>query len=219
MTLAEENYIKVIFQLESQQTGRILTNDIARKLETKASSVSDMLKRLEKKGLIYYKKYQGVSLNPEGKEIAIQLVRKHRLWETFLVKSLGFGWESVHEIAEQLEHIQSEELTERLDNFLGNPAFDPHGEPIPMEKGRIWETKSQKLSEVPVNNYYILDGVENPVDSFLKYLNKIRLQIGSIFFLEAIEPFDHSAKIKVEDQYYFLSQATTNNLKVRKHEH
>jgi len=218
MTLAEEDYIKIIYQLETQQTGRILTNDIARKLNTKASSVTDMLKRLEKKGFIHYQKYQGVSLNEQGRAEAIKLVRKHRLWETFLVKTLEFGWEEVHDIAEQLEHIQSDELVERLSHFLGNPAFDPHGEPIPMEKGKVWETKSQKLSEVPSGTQYILDAVAHPTDSFLIYLNKIPLQIGTVFLLKNTEPFDHSAEIEVEGQSYFLSKETTQNLKVRKHE-
>lgn len=219
MTLAEEDYIKAIYQLEMQQTGRILTNDIARKLNTKASSVSDMLKRLEKKGFIHYQKYQGVSLNENGKMKAVKLVRKHRLWETFLVKTLEFGWDEVHDIAEQLEHIQSDKLIDRLNQFLGTPAFDPHGEPIPLEKGNVWETKSQKLSEVPDGTEYVLEGVGHPTDSFLKYLNKIHLQIGTLFLLKNTEPFDRSAEIEVAGQSYFLSHETAQNLKVRKHEH
>lgn len=217
MTLAEEDYIKAIYQLEADKKGKILTNDIAAKLNTKASSVTDMLKRLVKKELIHYQKYQGVSLNDEGKKIALKLIRQHRLWETFLVKTLGFGWESVHNLAEQLEHIHSDELIERLDQFLGNPAFDPHGEPIPLEKGRIWEIKSQTLSEVETGYEYVLDAVIQPNDDFLIYLNKINLQIGSIFKLKKIEPYDRSAEIELDEHTYFLSQETTHNLKVRKH--
>lgn len=217
MTLAEEDYIKAIYQLEADKSGKILTNDIAAKLNTKASSVTDMLKRLERKDLIHYQKYQGVSLNEDGKKIALKLIRKHRLWETFLVKTLGFGWESVHDIAEQMEHIHSDELIEQLDQFLGNPAFDPHGEPIPLEKGHIWEIKSQKLSEVEPGFEYVLDAVIQPNDDFLKYLNKISLQLGSIFTLKHIEPYDRSAEIELEGHTYFLSQETTHNLKVRIH--
>ncbi|MBN2616434.1 MAG: metal-dependent transcriptional regulator [Bacteroidales bacterium] len=217
MTLAEEDYIKAIYQLEADKKGNILTNDIAAKLSTKASSVTDMLKRLEKKGLIHYQKYQGVSLKENGKKFALKLIRQHRLWETFLVKSLGFGWESVHDIAEKLEHIHSDELIERLDHFLGHPAFDPHGEPIPLEKGRIWEIKSQKLSEVEPGYEYVLDAVIQPDNEFLIYLNKINLQIGSVFKLKNIESYDRSVEIEMERQTYFLSQETTFNLKVRKH--
>ncbi|MBN2639807.1 MAG: metal-dependent transcriptional regulator [Bacteroidales bacterium] len=217
MTFAEQDYIKAIFQLEEERNNTILTNDLAARLGTKASSVTDMFKKLEKKNLIIYKKYQGVKLNEEGRKAALKLIRKHRLWETFLVKSLGFGWESVHEIAEQLEHIESDELIERLNQFLGYPAFDPHGEPIPLEKGKVWEAKSQKLSEVEPGNEYILDSVVQPNDEFLKYLNKINLLIGTKFRINSKESYDDSLQIQIEDQIHVLSKDTTNNLKVRKH--
>lgn len=217
MTLAEEDYIKAIFQLKQEGKNKILTNDIAAKLGTKASSVTDMFKKLEKKNLIHYERYQGVWLNDEGEKAALKLIRKHRLWETFLVKTLGFGWESVHNIAEQLEHVDSDELIERLDNYLGNPAFDPHGEPIPIEKGKFREAKSQRLSEVEPGDEYILDAVAQPDDEFLKYLNKIDLLIGTTLKINKKETYDQSLEIEVHHQTHLISNATATNLKVRKY--
>ena len=143
MTFSEENYLKTIYHLTTASDAEVSTNAIAEKMETKASSVTDMLKKLAEKGLINYKKYQGVSLTQDGKLAAKMSVRKHRLWEVFLVEKLGFSWDEVHDIAEQLEHIKSEKLINKLDDFLDNPTEDPHGDPIPDREGRIIKIEKQ----------------------------------------------------------------------------
>lgn len=145
MTFSEENYLKAIYHLTSSNDTEVSTNGIAEMMETKASSVTDMLKKLAEKDLVNYKKYQGVSLTENGKSVAKMIVRKHRLWEVFLVEKLNFSWDEVHDIAEQLEHIKSEQLINRLDDFLGNPTEDPHGDPIPDANGRIVKIEKQPL--------------------------------------------------------------------------
>lgn len=215
MTESEENYIRTIFQLEEVGKGKILTNAIAEKLRTKASSVTDMIKKLEEKGLVTYKKYQGVNLTVAGKKVALDLVRKHRLWETFLVDSLKFGWDEVHEIAHQLEHIQSERLVEKLDAFLGFPESDPHGEPIPGKDGKFHIPSFLKLSEARPGEKYILEGVVHPDDVFLRYLNKLGLSIRSEFSVNKIEDYDLSMEVLVHGKSCFLSKETTQNLMVK----
>ncbi|MBE0649817.1 MAG: metal-dependent transcriptional regulator [Bacteroidales bacterium] len=217
MTQSEENYIKTIFLLEEAGKGKILTNAIAEKLETKASSVTDMIQKLEEKGIVTYKKYQGVNLTSAGKRAALALVRKHRLWETFLVNRLNFGWDEVHEIAHQLEHIQSESLVEKLDAFLGFPETDPHGEPIPGGDGKV-QLKTPyliNLSEAKPGEKYILEAVLYPSDVFLRYLNKVGLGIGSELQVQKIEDYDLSMEILILGNSCFLSNETTQNLMVK----
>src|SRR6476620_10565441 len=137
MTFSEENYLKTIYHITSSSGAEVSTNAIAEKMETKASSVTDMLKKLADKDLVHYKKYQGVSLTDKGLHSAKMIVRKHRLWEIFLVEKLAFSWDEVHDIAEQLEHIKSEQLVNKLDAFLNFPTEDPHGDPIPNAEGNI----------------------------------------------------------------------------------
>jgi DtxR family Mn-dependent transcriptional regulator len=218
MTQSEENYIKTIFLLEEPGKGKILTNAIAEKLQTKASSVTDMIKKLQEKGIVAYEKYQGVNLTDVGKKSALELVRKHRLWETFLVNRLKFGWEEVHEIAHQLEHIQSENLVERLDAFLGFPDTDPHGEPIPGRDGKFHISHFLNLSKAVPGEKYILEGVVDPTDTFLRYLNKLELRIGSEFLVNKVEDYDLSMEILAQGKTCFLSKETTQNLMVKRYE-
>lgn len=199
LSLNEEDYLKTIYQISVKQGGsEVSTNDIAKRISLSAASVSDMLKKLAQKELIHYVKYQGVSLTPEGRNIAIDLVRKHRLWETFLVEKLGFSWEEVHEIAEQLEHIQSDKLIERLDEFLGFPAFDPHGDVIPNSKGEFTERRKKNLSQISENQVVKVVAVEENSAIFLKHLNKIDIQIGTV--LKVIEKADYDKSIEIEMQ-------------------
>ena len=137
MTRAEENYIKTIFHLGGHSAVPIATNAIAEQMETKPSSVTDMAKKLAEKGLVHYKRYQGVSLTDSGIKTALSIIRKHRLWEVFLVKKLDFTWDEVHEVAEQLEHIKSEKLIDKIDELLDFPKYDPHGDPIPSAAGTL----------------------------------------------------------------------------------
>lgn len=152
MTFSEENYLKTIYHLISSSDKEVSTNAIAEMMETKASSVTDMLKKLAEKDLVNYVKYQGVSLTENGLLAAKMIVRKHRLWEVFLVEKLDFSWDELHDIAEQLEHIKSEKLIRKLDNFLGNPTENPHEDPIPNANGQILAIEKQVLSELTENH-------------------------------------------------------------------
>ena len=215
MTLSEENYLKTIYHLTSFLEGEISTNAIADKMETKASSVTDMLKKLAEKNLVHYKKYQGVSLTEDGKWAAKMIVRKHRLWEVFLVEKLGFSWDEVHDIAEQLEHIKSEQLIDRLDDFLGNPTEDPHGDPIPDAKGTIIKVEKLLLSELLEHQSGMCVGVKDTSSEFLRYLDKQCISLGSKIECISKEVFDASLKIKVEGRELTISNKIASNLFVK----
>jgi DtxR family Mn-dependent transcriptional regulator len=215
MTFSEENYLKTIYHLTIISNSEISTNAIAEKMETKASSVTDMLKKLAEKDLVNYKKYQGVSLTEQGKKAAKMIVRKHRLWEVFLVDKLDFSWDEVHDIAEQLEHIKSEKLINKLDDFLGNPTEDPHGDPIPDANGQIVKIEKQLLSELRENQAGICVGVKDTSSEFLKYLDKQGIALGSIIEIVGRESFDLSMKIKVVNKDLTISNKIASNLFVK----
>ncbi len=212
MTFSEENYLKTIYHLTIISDSEISTNAIAEKMETKASSVTDMLKKLAEKDLVNYKKYQGVSLTEQGKIAAKMIVRKHRLWEVFLVDTLNFSWDEVHDIAEQLEHIKSEKLINKLDDFLGNPTEDPHGDPIPDVNGQIVKIEKQLLSELYENQVGICVGVKDTSSEFLKYLDKQGIALGSKIEIIGKESFDLSLKIKVDMRDLSISNKIASNL-------
>lgn len=215
MTFSEENYLKTIYHLTSNSDAGVSTNAIAEMMETKASSVTDMLKKLAEKDFVNYKKYQGVTLTDNGKLEAKMIVRKHRLWEVFLVEKLDFSWDEVHEIAEQLEHIKSEKLINKLDNFLGNPTEDPHGDPIPDAQGRIIAIEKQLLSELAQNQKGICVGVKDTSSAFLKYLDKQEIALGSSIEFLSKESFDLSLKIKVDTKELTISNKIASNLYVK----
>lgn len=215
MTFSEENYLKTIYHLTIISDSEISTNAIAEKMETKASSVTDMLKKLAEKDLVNYKKYQGVSLTEKGKLSAKMIVRKHRLWEVFLVDKLDFSWDEVHDIAEQLEHIKSEKLINKLDDFLGNPTEDPHGDPIPDVNGRIIKIEKQLLSELAESQSGICVGVKDTSSEFLKYLDKQEISLGSKIEIIGKESFDLSLKIKVDNKDLTISHKIASNLFVK----
>lgn len=215
MTFSEENYLKAIFHLTTRLDAEVSTNAIAEMMETKASSVTDMLKKLAEKDLINYKKYQGVSLTENGKLEAKMIVRKHRLWEVFLVEKLDFPWDEVHDIAEQLEHIKSEKLINKLDDFLGNPTEDPHGDPIPDAQGRMITVEKQLLSDLLGNQAGICVGVKDNSSDFLQYLDKQQIGLGSKIEVVAKEAFDLSLKIKVNGTELAISNKIASNLFVK----
>ncbi len=215
MTISEENYIKVIYHLSLVSPKGVNTNAIAGMLETKASSVTDMLKKLSEKDLVSYQKYQGVNLTENGLLAAKMIVRKHRLWEVFLVEKLAFNWDEVHEIAEELEHIKSEALINKLDAFLGFPTFDPHGDPIPNEKGVIQKVDKLLLSEVELNREYYCIGVKDSSSEFLKYLDKQKIALGSTFKVIEKESFDDTLTIEINSQEKIISNKIANNLYVQ----
>ena len=184
-------------------------------METKASSVTDMLRKLAVKNLVNYTKYQGVSLTEKGKLSAKMIVRKHRLWEVFLVNKLGFPWDEVHEIAEQLEHIKSEKLVNKLDDFLGNPTQDPHGDPIPDSNGKVMKTEKMLLSELNQKQTGICVGVRDSSTEFLKYLDKKRIALGSLIKILSKEDFDQSLTIEVNAETFSISNKIAGNLFVK----
>jgi DtxR family Mn-dependent transcriptional regulator len=191
------------------------TNAIAAMLDTKASSVTDMLKKLSEKDWINYQKYQGVSLTDKGKFNAKIIVRKHRLWEVFLVEKLGFAWDEVHEVAEELEHIQSEKLINQLDQFLNFPSFDPHGDPIPNAKGEIIKIEKQLVSEIEVGKTITCVGVKDTSVDFLQYLNKQNISLGTKMKVLEKEPFDGTLKIEINNSVLVISDKIANNLYVK----
>ena len=215
MTFSEENYLKTIYHITAASGVEVSTNAIAEKMETKASSVTDMLKKLADKELIVYKKYQGVLLTEKGKLSAKMIVRKHRLWEVFLVDKLQFSWDEVHDIAEQLEHIKSEKLINKLDDFLGNPTEDPHGDPIPDANGKINKTEKLVLAELNEKQIGICIGVKDSSTQFLKYLDKNQITLGSKIEVLAKEEFDLSLRIKVDEKEVMISSIIANNLYVK----
>lgn len=215
MTFSEENYLKTIYHLTTASGQEVSTNSIAEKMETKASSVTDMLKKLAEKDLVNYKKYQGVSLTDKGNLSAKMIVRKHRLWEVFLVEKLHFSWDEVHDIAEQLEHIKSEKLVNKLDDFLGNPTEDPHGDPIPNVDGKIIKIEKQLLSELAEKQTGICVGVKDTSSEFLKYLDKQGIALGSKIELLSKESFDLSLKIRVDSKELTISNKIASNLFVK----
>jgi len=215
ITLAEENYLKAILSISLNKDGKVSTNAIANEIGTSAASVSDMLKKLQEKKFIKYEKYKGVELSESGKNKAINILRKHRLWETFLVNKLGFNWSEVHDVAEQLEHIQSAELIDRLDIFLEHPKFDPHGEPIPTKEGEIPSINTTPLNELHVNTKGKIMGVSLDEKDFLDYLTKLNITIGKeIILLEKIS-FDKSLSIKIANTKQHISNDVAKHLLIK----
>jgi DtxR family Mn-dependent transcriptional regulator len=215
MTFSEENYLKSIYHLTVVLSSGVSTNAIAEVMETKASSVTDMLKKLAEKDLVNYKKYQGVTLTDQGKLEAKMIVRKHRLWEVFLVEKLAFSWDEVHDIAEQLEHIKSEKLINKLDDFLGNPTEDPHGDPIPNAQGQLPKIDKQLLSDLIEGQKGICVGVKDTSSEFLKYLDKQGIALGSAIEIIGKESFDLSLRIKVDNALLNVSSKIASNLFVK----
>ncbi|RFC53817.1 metal-dependent transcriptional regulator [Brumimicrobium aurantiacum] len=216
LTQSEENYIKAIYYLQKVLKKSVGTNSLAEKMDTKASSVTDMVRRLSEKSLIVYEKYKGCKLTNTGESVALKTIRKHRLWETFLVEKLNFGWEEVHEIAEQLEHIQSIKLTDKLDAFLDFPKFDPHGDPIPDKDGQFSQREeTYKLIDFKLNTPSIVIGVDDNSASFLKYLDKHGIKLGvSLTVLDRFE-FDNSTEVLLNGEKLNLSAAASSKITVQ----
>lgn len=214
MTLAEENYLKGIFHLERDKKAEVSTNEIAEDMQTQPSSVTDMIKKLADKGFLLYKKYKGVQLTDLGKQKASKIIRKHRLWEVFLVEKLNFQWDEVHEIAEQLEHVQSESLVNRLDAYLGFPNYDPHGDPIPDKDGN-WKVREKiNLKHAKIDAAYICVGVKDTQQEFLRYLDKKNIQIGVEIKILNRE-FDDSMEIQIAENTVFISAFVAENVYVQ----
>lgn len=214
-TISEENYLKAIYHLSDGGKKSVSTNDIASEIKTKPASVSDMLRKLGEKKVIDYRKYYGVQITDEGKKHALEVIRKHRLWEVFLVDKLNFAWDEVHEVAEQLEHIKSTLLIQRLDEFLNYPKFDPHGDPIPDEFGDVKSKPRVALNEMEINQSGQIVAVKDSSASFLRYLDKVGAYIGArIKVMDKVE-FDGSLEILVDQKKtLFMSKDVAVNILV-----
>ena len=213
LSFTEENYLKAIYRLSDGGVKAVMTNEIADSMSTKAASVTDMIKKLSNKNLISYEKYYGAKITRQGKSQALTIIRKHRLWETFLVEKLQFSWDEVHDVAEQLEHIQSPLLIEKLDEFLGYPTADPHGHPIPDKDGKIQELRLIPLSDQMVDKKGIVRSVKDGSPAFLQYLSKIGIYIGAKMVILDKIAFDGSLEVLIDNKNrVFISRDAAQNL-------
>jgi DtxR family Mn-dependent transcriptional regulator len=216
LTQAEENHLKAIFKIAEKEGRSANTNALAAAMNTAAASVTDMLKRLSDKQLIVYEKYRGVTLTDQGSRIATALIRKHRLWETFLVEQLGFAWDEVHDFAEQLEHIQGDALIVRLDAFLGHPRFDPHGDPIPDAEGH-WAPRAQvRLATLQPGEQGPVTGVDDHSSAFLQHLGQLNLALGThVEVLERVA-YDQSLRVRIARTHEtMLSDKVAQNIFIK----
>lgn len=212
-SLAEENYLKEIYKLHERSGTMVSTSALAETLQINAASVTDFIKKMASKRMISYQKSKGVMLTEQGRTIALTVIRKHRIWEVWLVSNLGFKWDEVHEIAEQLEHVNSDELIEKLDKHLGFPKADPHGDLIPDAKGRFIKNSSKPLLDYKVGDKVKFVGVAEHSNSFLQYLTKNNIKLGDELLVESIEEFDSSFHVKVNSkERKLLSKEVVKNL-------
>ncbi len=216
LSIAEENYLKAIYKLSERYGSPVNTNAIARVMKTAPASVTDMLKKLAKKDLISYQKYYGGSLADRGKKLATELIRRHRLWESFLVDKLGFEWDEVHIIAEELEHVDSQKLVDRLDEFLGHPKFDPHGDPIPDREGRYTLRVQYPLCDLEPGESGTVVGVLDHQDGFLQVLRVLDIQLGTKISVLELFDFDESVKISINDKEHIVSNQISTQVYVKK---
>lgn len=214
LSLTEENYLKAIYHLSDGGSKSVLTNELAEAMSTKAASVTDMIKKLSAKEVINYEKYYGVNVTVKGKAQALMVIRKHRLWETFLVEKLGFTWDEVHEVAEQLEHINSPRLIEKLDEFLGFPKVDPHGDPIPDHKGKLKLQPQITIDQLAIGYQGKIAAVKDSDSNLLKYLDKIGAKPGTKIKILGKEEYDESMEVLIEDHRIFISKEVSQNILV-----
>lgn len=214
LSLTEENYLKAIYHLSDGGSKSVLTNALAEAMNTKAASATDMIKKLSAKEFISYEKYYGVNVTHKGKSEALMVIRKHRLWETFLVEKLGFAWDEVHDVAEQLEHINSPRLIQKLDEFLDYPTVDPHGDPIPDSKGKIKSQPLISIDQVKANFQGKIVAVKDSDSNLLKYLDKIGARPGVKIKILGKEEYDESMELLVGDHRVFISKEVSKNILV-----
>lgn len=216
VSFTEENYLKAIYKIAEKDKKPVGTNAIASEIKTSAASVTDMLKRLSEKGFINYQRYKGVNLSPKGSRLATNLIRKHRLWESFLVNKLGFTWDKVHDIAEQMEHIKSDELVQRLDEFLDYPKFDPHGDPIPNAEGKFTLRVQILLSLLRKGDAATVIGVKEHDNEFLRFLNSKNIQLGTTLQILEKNEYDKSMTVAINGVDVVLTEKVTRQIFVKK---
>jgi DtxR family Mn-dependent transcriptional regulator len=209
---SEENYLKSIYRLQGPDgvTGK----ELAERLASRPASITEMLGRLSAKGFVEYEKYRPITLTPEGKRLATQIIRRHRLWEVFLVEKLGFAWNEIHEVAEQLEHVRSDALIERLDRYLGHPRVDPHGDLIPDKQGNYVPSESMPLTEAKPDTALVLKRVADDSEPFLQYLTRVNLSLGKTLTLRAHNAFDDTLEVEWDGLTHTLSRKTAGMLLV-----
>lgn len=212
---SEENYIKAIYHLQKED-GTVTTNELARELNTRPASVTDMMKKLKVKKLLHYEAYQGFRLSNEGRKVALNIIRRHRLWEFFLAEKLKFSWDEVHEVAEDLEHVSSKKLIDKLDEFLGFPRVDPHGDPIPDPDGKIETSRQVSLQDLPLNKPAIVSHVSDQSTEILELLRHKNIRIGTRLEVKRKFDFDHSMEVKMGRQPIFtISEQLAKNIFVK----
>jgi DtxR family Mn-dependent transcriptional regulator len=212
---SEENYIKAIFHLQHVD-GTVTTNELAAELNTRPASVTDMMKKLKTKKLVHYEAYHGFRLSPDGRKLALLIVRRHRLWEFFLAEKLKFSWEEVHAVAEDLEHVGSKKLIDKLDEFLGFPRFDPHGDPIPDSNGRLETSKQVSLPDLPLNKQAVVCHVSDQSNEMLELLGHKKIAIGTKLEVKRRFNFDNSLEIKIRQQSPInISEQLSRNIYVK----
>ena len=213
-SFTEENYLKAIYKLQETNGEVVATSALAQVMGVHSPSVTDMLKRMASKKLVIYQKSKGFKLTEKGRQVAVGIIRKHRLWEVFLVDKLGFRWDEVHDIAEDLEHIQSERLVNTLDAYLGYPKADQHGDPIPDKNGKLKKVKTQPLTSAPLKKKVTIIALGNSSDEFLRYLDKMGITIGDTVEVSEIEDFDKSVTVLHKKSSFSLSNEAANFLLV-----
>ena len=216
LSKSEENYLKSIFNLSEFGNKQVSTNSISKILNIEPASVTDMIKKLSKKNLIYHEKYKGSTISKSGIKIALQIIRRHRLWEVFLYDKLNFKWDKIHEIAEELEHVSSEELIDNLDKFLKYPKIDPHGDPIPNKLGEIDFVDKISISDLKVNEKGIVSRIINEDEEFFNLLKKLKIEIGTEVIINDKIEYDDSIEILINKETVIISKDIANNIKITK---
>ncbi|HEX3167651.1 MAG TPA: metal-dependent transcriptional regulator [Chitinophagaceae bacterium] len=211
---SEENYLKTIFHLQTKEDN-VSTNELAEKLQAKPASITDMMKKLKTRKLVNYQPYQGFRLTPDGKKVALSIIRRHRLWEYFLAEKLKFNWDEVHEIAEQMEHVSSKKLIDKLDEYLGYPKFDPHGDPIPDTNGKMETGKQVNLSDLPVDKPAKVCFIANQTELLMEHLNEKKMNIGVSIVVKRKFSYDDSLEIKLDNKVLTISDQLAKNIFVR----
>ena len=211
---SEENYLKTLYKLENRRVKKVNNVALSKALDLNPATVLEMVRKMNERKLVEVLADKSIQLTDKGKKKALQVIRRHRIWEVFLVEKLKYKWNEVHDLAEQLEHIESDDLVSRLDSFLGFPTVDPHGDPIPDENGKVKMIKTQPLTEVPVKSAVTIVALGNTSDEFLKYLDKVGLAIGDKIEVTEIEDFDKSVSIFHKNKSFTLSNLTASNLLV-----
>lgn len=211
---SEENYLKTIFHLQTKDDN-VTTNELAERLQAKPASITDMMKKLKTRRLVNYQPYKGFRLTPEGKKIALNIIRRHRLWEYFLSEKLKFNWDEVHEVAEQLEHVSSKKLIDKLDEYLDYPKFDPHGDPIPDTNGKMEASKQISLSELPMNKIARISSIADQSELLLEYLQQKKINIGSSVIVKKKFGFDESMEIKLDNKLMTITNQAAKNIFVK----